>query len=157
MLLGRVIPSRARDFIICTGHFLFSSGFHHLHQISVLWQFTDGFFSRWPTGFDICEDKRLATQESALFVGMDYRMYAGLAEHVSFNVFAFFFHFFLNVSAIRFLMWNYWGWYNYPTTKFFSILFFANCSKSLNTLILLLSGTVENSRNDNSIFISVLW
>ena len=30
----------------------------------------------------------MAAQEPALFVGMDYRMYAGLAEHVSFNVFA---------------------------------------------------------------------
>ena len=36
----------------------------------------------------------MAEQEPALFVGMDYRMYAGVAKYVSFDVFAFFFHFF---------------------------------------------------------------
>ena len=70
----------------------------------------------------------MTAQELALFVGMEYRMYAGVAKHVSFDVFAFFFHFFLNVSAIRCLMWTGYGWDNYPKPGFFGISYCANCS-----------------------------
>ena len=124
MLLAGVIPSRVRDSIICTGQFSFSI-------IYTKYQCFDGLqtlFLRWLTGFSISEDERLAPQEPALFVGMDYRMYAGLAQHVSFNVFAFFCHFFLNVSAVQFLMWTGHGWNNYPTPEFFGIYYCANCS-----------------------------